>query len=96
MIQEVAVVGNRYYSAWILVQVLFKPVDRLGIEVVGGLVKQQYIRLLKEKSAQCHATAFATAKRVYFLVVRWALQGIHGSLQFAVNIPGAYGIKTVL
>ena len=38
-------------------QVLFKPIDALGIQVVGRLVKQQYIRLLQQQSAKSHPSA---------------------------------------
>ena len=37
MVEEVAVVGYGYDSAGILLEVLLKPIDALGIEVVGGL-----------------------------------------------------------
>ena len=45
VIKEITVVSNRDYSTLVLVQVLLKPVDTLGIEVVGRLVKEKHIWL---------------------------------------------------
>ncbi len=45
VVEEVAVVGHGNHSALILVEVLLEPVDRLGVEVVGGLVEQEHIGL---------------------------------------------------
>ena len=51
MIEEVTVVGDGDDGALVLLQVAFQPLDALGIEVVGGLVEEQNVRLLQEESA---------------------------------------------
>ena len=60
VVQEVSVVGYGYHRALVLLQVLFQPIDRLGIQVVGRLVEQQYIRLLDKQTAKCYTTAFTS------------------------------------
>lgn len=40
MVEEVAVVGDGDYCSGILLKVLFKPVDRLGVKVIGRLVEK--------------------------------------------------------
>lgn len=46
MIKEVTVMRYGNYRTLILLQVLFKPIDRLSIKVVGRLIKEKDIWLL--------------------------------------------------
>ena len=46
MIEEVTVVGDGDDGALVLLQVALQPLDAFGIEVVGGLVEEQDVRLL--------------------------------------------------
>jgi len=46
IVEEVAVVGHGNDRSLILLQVLFQPVYRLGIQVVGRLVEQQHVGFL--------------------------------------------------
>ena len=75
---------------------LFEPVDRLGVEVVGRLVEQQHIGLLEQQAAKSHAATLATREGVDLLVVGRALKGIHSALQFGVDIPGIGGVERIL
>ena len=43
VVEEVAVVGDDQDRALVLDQVLLQPANRLGVEVVGGLVQQQHL-----------------------------------------------------
>ena len=70
VVQEVSVVGYGYHRALVLLQVLFQPVDTFCIEVVGGLVKQEYIGLLQQQSAQGHTAPFTTREVGYRPVAR--------------------------
>ena len=47
VVEEVAVVGDRDDVPGILLQVALEPGDRLGVEVVGRLVEQQQVGLLR-------------------------------------------------
>ena len=40
---------NADYRSLVLLQMLFQPIDRLGIKVVGRFVEQQYIGLLQQQ-----------------------------------------------
>ena len=51
MVEEVTVVSDGNHSAFVLLEVLLEPVDRLGIEVVGRLVEEEHIRLLEQEAA---------------------------------------------
>ncbi len=81
MVEEVAVVGDGDHRAGILVEVLLEPVDRFGVEVVGGLVEQQHVGLLEQKTAESHTATFATGEGGHGLVVGRALEGVHGALK---------------
>ena len=96
MVQEVAVVCHGNHRTLVLLQVLLQPVDTLGIEVVGGLVQKQDVRLLQQQPAQCHTSAFTSREMFHALVFRRTAQGIHGPFQFAVQIPGIGSVNDVL
>src|SRR5262249_62371984 len=48
VVEEVAVVGDDQDRARIIAQMTLEPTDRLGIEMIGGFVEQQQIRLFEE------------------------------------------------
>ena len=50
IVEEIAIVGDGNHRSGVLLQVLFEPVDRLCVQVVGRLVKQQNIRLLQQQT----------------------------------------------
>ena len=60
-VQERDVVGNEDKRILILVQVAFQPLDVLLIQVVGGLVQQQNVRLFQQELAQQHLGTLAAA-----------------------------------
>ena len=49
-------------SSLVLLKMGLKPLDTLGIEVVGRLIKEKHIRLTKEKTAKGDTTALTTAE----------------------------------
>ncbi len=75
---------------------LFEPVDALGVEVVGRLVEQEYVGLLEQQAAQGHTAAFASRECGHLLVVGRTLQGVHGALEFRVDVPGVGRVELVL
>ncbi len=96
MVKEVAVVGDGDHSAGILLQVLFEPVDRLSVEVVGRLVEQQDVRLLQQQTAESHAAAFTTRESGHILVVGRTLQRVHRTFELRVDVPCVGSVKLVL
>ena len=80
----------------VLLQVLFEPVDRLGVEVVGRLVQQQHVGLLQQQAAQSHAAAFAARQHLHRLVGIGTPQGVHRALQHAVQLPAVHLINLLV
>src|SRR5262249_23081910 len=52
VVKEVPVVGDRDDGAGVLLQVLLQPLHALGVQVVGGLVEEQQVRLGQQQAAQ--------------------------------------------
>ena len=75
---------------------LLEPVDRLGVEVVGGLVEQKHVGLLKKQAAEGHTAALATREGRYLLVVGRTLQGVHGAFELRVDVPRVDGVEFIL
>ncbi len=96
MIQEIPVVGNRYHRAGILLQMLLQPVYGLGVEMVGRLIEQKHVGLLKQQTAQGHTATLAARECGHRLIVRRTLQGVHGPLELGVYVPGVGCVQTVL
>ena len=96
VVEEVAVVGYGDYRTFVLLQVLFQPVDGLCIEVVGGLVEEQHVGLLEQQAAECHTTAFTTGKMLYGLVFGRTTECIHRTLQLTVEVPCIGSVDDVL
>ena len=96
VVEEVAVVGDGHDGARVLLQEALQPVDRLGVEVVGGLVEQQQVGVGQQQPAQRHPAALAARQRGDVGVVRRAPQRVHGDLDVAVEVPGVGGVDLVL
>ena len=59
IVEEIAVVGDEDDVAGIVDQMLFEPLDALGVEVVGRLVEQQDAGLLEQQPRQRDAALLA-------------------------------------
>ena len=57
VVEEVAVVGDGDDGARVLLEEALEPVDRLGVEVVGGLVEQQQVGMLEQQPARARRGA---------------------------------------
>jgi hypothetical protein len=58
-------VGNSDDRTLVLLEMSLEPLDTLGIEVVGRLVKKEYIRLTEKKTAKSHTTALTSRESAY-------------------------------
>ena len=96
VVQEVTVVGYGNHRTFILLQMLFQPVDTFRVQVVGRLVQQQDIRLLQQQAAQGHTAALTSREVLHRLVFGRTAQRIHGAFQFAVQIPCVRSVNDVL
>ena len=75
---------------------LLEPQDRLGVEVVGGLVEQQQVGLLQQQLAERDAAALTTGEHGDVGVRRRAAQGVHRLLELGVQVPGVGGVDGLL
>ena len=92
VVHEVAVVGDSDDGALVLVQELFEPQDRFGVQMVGGLVEQQQVGGFKQQTAQGNTTALATGAHADRGVGVGALQRVHRLLKLGVEIPAVGGV----
>ena len=77
-------------------QVPFEPGHRLGVEVVGGLVEEQQLRLGEEELAERDAALLAAGQRVHGRLVRRAAERVHGLVDLGIEVPQALGLDLVL
>ncbi len=77
-------------------EVLFEPEDGLGVQVVGGLVKEQQVGLTQEQFAQGHPAALTAGQVVDGGLWRGASQRVHGLLQLGVQVPGISRVDRLL
>ena len=88
VVEEVAVVGDGHHGARVFLEEALQPLDRLGVEVVGGLVEQQQVRMLEQQPAERHAALLAARQDGHLGVVGRAAQRVHGDVDVALKVPG--------
>jgi hypothetical protein len=89
-------VGDRHDGARVLLQEPLQPIDRLGVEVVGGLVEEQEVGVGQQEAAQGDAPSLAARQRGDGRVVGRAAEGVHGDLDVAVEVPRVGRVHLVL
>ena len=92
VVEEVPVVGDGDDGARVGGQVLLEPQHGLGVQVVGGLVEQEEVRLLQQQLAQRDAALLATGEVCDRLVPRGRAQGVHRLLELGVDVPRVRGV----
>ncbi len=63
-LQEGAVVRDEHHRTGILGEKAFEPRDGLDVQVVGGLVEQQHVRLRHERAREEHAPPPSAGQRI--------------------------------
>ena len=96
MVKEVTVVCYSNHRTFILLQVLFQPVDTFCIQVVGRLVQQQDVRFLQQQTTESYTTAFTSRQIFHRLVFGRTTQCVHRAFQLAVQIPCICSIDYIL
>src|SRR5262249_13257695 len=91
VVEKVAVVGDDQDRTRIVAQMTFEPRDRLSVEMVGRLVKQQQLGLLEQQPTERNATPLAAGQRVDVGIIRGTTQGIHRLVDLRIEIPQAFG-----
>ena len=63
-VEEVAIMRNQQERVGIILQILFQPVASFEIEMVGGLIEQQQVRLLQQQFGEREAHLPATGELI--------------------------------
>jgi hypothetical protein len=87
IVEEIAVVGDDEDGAGILPQMALEPVDRLGVEMVGRLVEEQQLRLLKQELAERDAAPLAARQFADIGIIRRTAERIHRLVDLRIEIP---------
>jgi hypothetical protein len=96
VVEEVAIVGDGDDGAAEIVKVAFEPGDRVGVEVVGGLVEQQHVGRAEHQLAHGDAAFFATREGADEGVARGETHGVAGHGEGAVEFPEVGGVDLIL
>src|SRR5690606_22548956 len=91
VVEEVAVMGDGHHRARVALQELLQPFHRFGVEVVGGLVQQQHVRLGEQQAAQGDAALLAAGEVGDLRVPRRQAQGVGGDFQLLLEGVGVAG-----
>ena len=59
-IEQVDIVADHDQSTFVVLQEVSKPHDRIGVQVVGGLVEQQGLRAGEQDPSKLNAPALAS------------------------------------
>ncbi len=88
IVQEIAVVRHGDHRSGVVLEMMFEPGDGFGIEMVGGLVQKQDVRLAQQQAAERHPPPLAAGDDLDRGVSRRAAQRVHGHFKARVEIPG--------
>ena len=92
VVQEVAVVGHHQQGHTAALQVVLQPLDHVDVEVVGGLVQDEHLRLIDEQAGQRHTLDLASAQFLDRLVVVGDLELGENLLEAFLIVPCHIGI----
>ena len=82
--------GHGNDGAGVVLERAFQPGDRLGVEMVGGLVEEE-VGLGEEETGHGDTSNLAAGKVLNAPVAGWGAEGIHCDLDRALEIPGTGG-----
>ena len=88
--------GDHQHRAGIFLEVVFQPLDALGVEVVGRLVEQQDRRLLDQQPGQRDAALLTARKVLDRPVGRRAAQRLHRDFELVVERPAVDRVDLAL
>ena len=94
-IQKVAVMGDKDDGARELAEKVFQPENGFGVQMVGGLVQQQQIRLGRQSAAEGHSPLFAAGERPHEGIKRRSGKGGGGRLDAGLQLPAVRAVNLV-
>ena len=62
LLEEAAVVGDQHEGAPVVGEEVLQPLDRVDVEVVGGLVEQKEVGIGEQRAGQCDARELAAGE----------------------------------
>ncbi len=83
-------------GARILVEETLQPGDRFRIEVVGGLIEQQHVRLREKQATQRDTATFTTREFAYVGIPGRQAQRIGRDFKLAIDFPPTGRVNRVL
>ena len=69
LIHEIAVVTDYYHAPWEVLQVFLQYLKGDDVEIVGGLVQYQEVRVLHQYGTKIELTALATTQLIYIIIL---------------------------
>ena len=91
VVEEVPIVGHCNDGAGVVLERALQPGDRLGVEMVGGLVEEEEVGLGEEETGHGDTSNLAAGKVLNAPVAGWCAEGVHRDLDRALEIPGTGG-----
>ena len=88
--------GDGHNRSWVLLKGPLQPRHGFGVEVVGGLIEEQEVRLGQQQPAQGYPPALAARQRFDGCVTGREPERVHGDFQLPFEVPRASGIDLVL
>ena len=97
LVNKIPVVGNGEDRALEGIDVLLQPLHAVQIQMVGGLVQQQNVRLFQQQPGQVHPGFFTTgqAGKVLNPLLRGDAQAVADFVHFHVHVVAAAGLEAV-
>ena len=83
--------GDGHDGAGVALQELLQPIDRLGVQVIGRLIKQQHVGLGQQHAAQRHAALFTAGEQADFGVPRRQAQRVSGDFELVLGVGASGG-----
>src|SRR6185503_11374924 len=93
--EEGAVVGDEEDGSGVGLEVLLQPANRVDVEMVGGLVEQQQVRLRHQRAAE-QGPATPAAGELAHLTVRRKREARHDELNLLLQAPSVALLERVL
>ncbi len=88
--------GDRDDGARVLLEEVFEPGHRFGVEMVGWFVQQQHVGFRQQQPAQRDAALLAAGKRADQRLPGRQAQRVGGDLELALQFPAADRVDRVL
>ena len=80
----------------VVLQSTFQPKNGICVEVVGRLIQQQQVRLLKQQFTKSDPSFFTTRKRCYIGIPIRQIHYVKRNFDFAIQFPGVGRVNLVL